>query len=255
MPEQFARVPTGLLSRVDASALQLYVALCAYARRGGHCYPSNAELSARTGQSPSTVKRSLQQLCDAGAVERKGRQRRMLRVVPIESLWVTGEPKDAGSMGHERTVYSSPMTHVSRPTEVETDTLTAFTCHSSEPDRCEDEPMTDDQLSFLPEPAAPEPAGTTLCMRAFFDAYGKDPISRSMIGRLGKTFKDLCGTYGDALVSEAAREMGLQRCANPNAAEAFVLRLRARQTPAPENGWSLLARDTFDQWKGEAQNV
>lgn len=253
---QYARVPTELVEQVDAPALQLYVALCGYARRGGYCYPSNAELSRATGQSDRTVTRSLNALVATGHVTRTGRQRRMLRVVPIESLSATPDGKTPGLSATSGGTFPPPVADVSTCTEVEKDTLTDVRVSAAE--ESETDLMDDEPLFEIEQPAKPPAVGTTLAMRSFFDAYGKEPLSRSMIGRLGKTFKTLCETYPDELVAEAAREMGLQQCANPNAAESFVLRIRSRAVrvnTSSDAAWSALAADTFAQWKGEAQKM
>jgi DNA-binding MarR family transcriptional regulator len=93
--EQYARVPISALLRLDANGVQLYVALCAYARKDGVCWPSNAELSERTRQSSASVTRSMRQLVQNGYVETRGRAKRVIRVVPIESLSITGDRNES----------------------------------------------------------------------------------------------------------------------------------------------------------------
>lgn len=88
-----------------------------------------------------------------------------------------------------------------------------------------------------------QPIGAA-ALAAFFDAYGDEPISRPMIGRLGRRFKELGVTYSRELVVEAARQMGATKCANPTAAEPYLLRLR-REQASTDAGWSRLAADTY----------
>lgn len=256
---QYARVPIELVE-LDPLALQLYVALCGYARRGGYCYPSNARLSKDTRQSSASITRSLRQLVELGVVERQGRQRRMLRVVPIESLSISSDRKTTSLSITSDQSFRSPVIDITRCSEVEDDTLAD--ARASAHDESETVAMSDDQLFEIEPLQKPEPVGTTKCMRAFFDAYGDQPLSRNMIGRLGRTFKTLCETYDDELVAAAAAEMGTRRVANPNAVESFVLQLRRRQQIAATGvsgdqaqqsaaQWSAIARDTFDQWRAD----
>lgn len=111
-----------------------------------------------------------------------------------------------------------------------------------------------EQLFPMDEPVREKPAGHA-ALAAFIEAYGNEPISRSMIGRLGKRFKQLSDTYGADVVRNAAMEMGLRRVANPNAAESFVLRMRGRdqEQPTTTDGWSQIASSAFDRWASESR--
>lgn len=253
MTHQYARVPIELVELVDAPALQLYVQLCKYARRGGYCYPSNPELSERTGQSVATVGRSLTQLVKLGVVERQGRQRRMLRVVPIEQLSLTHDRKaDELSLTSEQT-FRSPVSNVTRSLEVDDQHARFARVHDERvDDMAQQQP---EQLFEIDEPQPREEPVARAALAAFFEQYGSEhTISRNMIGRLGRAFKQAGETYPRELVIEAAVELGMKRVANPNAVESFVLRLQRRSAPqqSVENGWSQLASSAFERWHSES---
>jgi hypothetical protein len=242
--DQYARVPIELLQLVDAPALQLYVALCKYAGKRGHCWPSNAELSDVTSQSDAAVRRSLKQLVDVGAITRVGRQRRVITVVPLDRLSLTHERKSARSIAHPRAIYRSPVSDVTRC--IEPDNTPPL-----RDDVCDDE--SERAMQAAPEEPMFEiervehetPIGAA-CLAAFLDAYGVEPISRPMIGRLGKRFKELAASYSREELLAAAVDLGARRVAHVNAIEPFLL--RARQ-PAQQSrdGWSRLAEDTYAQ--------
>jgi hypothetical protein len=254
--QQWARVPIELLQLVDANALQLYVAIVSHTSADKRtCYPSNERLCELTGQSLATLKRSLSKLVDCGAISRTGRRRRVLVVVnqlssePIDELnQLTGEPRKGS--------------RVSRPTEPEVSEPETHSLRSCEPATDESESDMHDEttealfdVELPPEPEKPIGAAA---LAAFFDAYGDEPISRPMIGRLGREFKRVGETYDRELVLRAAHELGVQRCANPQAVESFVLRLRRQATPQQQqaSGWSQLAAQAFDRWEHDsAQTV
>lgn len=245
---QFARVPIELPQLVDANAVTLYVVLCRYAHRAtGRCWPSNPELADRCRFSEATVRRALVALVDVGAVERTGRQNRVLTVVPLEFLTLTGERKDEGSIAHQGAGFRSPVSDVTRANQLESTPplRDVVTEQEVEQMRAEpEEPMF--EVERLPEPVRPT---AQACVAAFCDAYGTEPISRSAVARMAQRFKVLSATYShDELVS-AAQELGVQRVANPNAIEPFVLRARQPRHVAQQQrgAWSALAADTFAQ--------
>lgn len=246
---QYARVPIELTGLVDAQAIALYVVLCRYAHRTtGRCWPSNPELAERLQASEATVRRALTQLVQAGAVERTGRQRRVLTVVPLERLTLTGDRKTEGSNAHPRAGYRSPVSDVTTANEPEStpplrDVVTDQ--ESEQPMRPDpDQPSLEIEVERLPE--KPKPTAQA-CVAAFCDAYGTEPISRSAIGRMAQRFKALSATYPHDELLAAARDLGEQRIANPNAIEPFVLRSRQPRHVAAQarSGWSALAADTF----------
>lgn len=246
---QYARVPIDLVRLVDSNAVAVYVVLCDYAhRKTGRLWPSNPELVEVTLLSVSTVKRALKALEDVGAIERVGRQSRRMRVVPIEVLSLTGEPKRRRSKAQHRATFGSPVSDGTRANEPEStpplrDVVTEQ--ESEQPMRVEpEEPMF--EIERLPEPPRPT---AQACVAAFHDAYGTEPISRSATGRLAQRFKALSATYSHDELVAAARELGAQRIANPNAIEPFVLRARQPRHIAQQQraGWSALAADTFAQ--------
>lgn len=242
---QYARVPIELVKLVDASALAVYVVLCSYAHRTtGRCWPSNPELCDETALSPATVKRALKRLEGVGAIERKGRQSRKMHVVPFERLRLTGEPKVRKSMAHPRATYGSLVSHGTRATEPEiTPPLRVGVSSESEQpmQSAHEEPMFEIEHVEKPKPTA------QAAIAAFCDGYGAQPVSRQMIGRLGRRVKELAETYGHDELVAACAELGAQRIANPNAIEAFVLRARQPRhvAAAQRSAWSALAEDTF----------
>lgn len=269
--QPWARVPIELLQLVDAPALQLYVAIVSHVSNGSDsCRPSNERLSELTQQSVATVKRSLTQLVDVGAIKRSGRRRRVLVVTnrltsepKDDAHQLTDEPMDEPNWLTSEPPYGSP---VSRPTELDVSELDTHSLRSCDAATDESEPaMHDDTPPLfaveLPEQIEPEPVELPIgraALAAFFESYGDAPISRPMIGRLGKRFKELGATYDRELVLRAAHEMGEQRVANPNACESFVLRLRTRAAEQQEqqSGWSRLATQAFASWEQhDAQSV
>lgn len=241
---QYARVPIELVQLVDANAVAVYVVLCKYAHRTtGRCWPSNPELVDETLLSLATVKRALTQLEAVGAIERAGRQSRKMHVVPLERLKLTGEPKTKRSKAHRRATYSSPVSHGTRATEPEITPPLRDVVSESEPhmQSAHEEPMFDVAPVERPKPTA------QACVAAFVDAYGAEPISRQMIGRLAKRFKELSETYSHDELIAAAADLGGQRIANPNAIEPFVLRARQPRHVEQQrrSQWSALASDTF----------
>lgn len=245
---QYARVPIELLKLVDAPSIELYVALCKYAGARGHCWPSNAELSDATGQSDAAVRRSLKQLVDVGAVTRKGRQRRVITVVQLDSLSLTRDRKDETSFAHQRAVFRSPVSDVTRCTEVDTHSLRSCDAQLDESETTMQ--STPDEPLFEVDETAVVPHETSIghaALKTLLDAYGSEqPISRAMIGRLGKRFKELADTYSRDELLAAAQSLGERKVANPNAIEAFLLRARQPQQQS-RDGWSQLAADTYAQ--------
>lgn len=252
---QYARVPIELVPLVDANAVAVYVVLCDYAhRKTGRCWPSNPELVEVTLLSLATVKRALKQLEDVGALERVGRQARRMRVVPIESLQLTGEPRARRAKAHRRPVKGSPVSDGTTANEPENTTPLRDVVTEREVD-----PMQSANEEPMFELAAVEQLKPTAqaCVAAFVEAYGTQPIGRSAIGRLAQRFKALSETYSRDELVEAAQELGAQRIANPNAIEPFVLRARQPRHVAQrrQSGWSALAADTFAQAGDPFENV
>lgn len=243
---QYARVPIELVGLVDANAIALYVVLGRYAHRAtGRCWPSNPELAERMDASEATVRRALTQLVQAGAVEREGRQRRVLTVVPLERLTLTVERKDEGSIAHLCTVFRSPVSDGTTANEPEHTTSLRDAVTEQEVDEvksADEEPMF--EVERLPDPQRPT---AQACVAAFMDAYGTEPIGRGAVGRLAQRFKQLSETYPRDELIAAAQDLGRQRIANPNAVEPFVLRARQpRHVEAKRRQqWSTLAADTF----------
>lgn len=241
---QWAKVPTDLLAVVDGSALQVYVALCRYARSGGHCWPSNAELAGATRLSVPTVTRALRQLVDVGAVERKGRRRRVLRVVPVDSLSITSDQNVPTQSDHPRSAFRSSVINGSRPNEVDPHPRSARVCSPDESESAmqalPEEPM------FEVERVERETPIGAACLTAFFDAYGTTPIATSMRRRLGGEFKRLAETYSRDELLAIAATMGERKIASPSAIEGWLLRARQPQQQQ-RDGWSRLAADTFAQ--------
>lgn len=244
---QYARVPIELVKLVDSNAVAVYVVLCDYAHRTtGRCWPSNPELVDETLLSLATVKRALTQLERVGAIERSGRQSRKMHVVPFERLRLTGEPRAKRSKAHRRAVNGSRVSYGTRATEPEiTPPLRVDVSDESEQPMIE---SADEQPMFHVERLPDKPKPTTqVAIAAFCDAYGTQPVSRQMIGRIGKRVKELTETYGHDELVAACAELGAQRIANPNAIEPFVLRARQPRHVAQQQarGWSALAADTF----------
>lgn len=247
---QYARVPIELVGLVDAHAIALYVVLGRYAHRAtGRCWPSNPELAERCEVSEATIRRALGQLVDVGAVERAGRQRRVLTVVPLERLTLTRDRKGEASIAHPRSGYRSPVSDVTTANEPQhttplRDVVTEQ--ESEQPMRVDpDQPSLEIEVAEKPRPPAPT---AQACVAAFCDAYGTDlPMSRSAIGRMAQRFKALSATYPHDELVAVAQELGAQRIANPNAIEPFVLRRRQPRHVAQQQraGWSALAADTF----------
>jgi hypothetical protein len=242
---QYARVPIELIQLVDSNAVVTYVALCKYAHRTtGRLWPSNAELVDETRLSLATVKRALAQLADVGAIERVGRQQRRMRVVPLDGLRLTGEPKTKRSKAHARAVIGSRVSYGTRANEPENTPPLRDDVTSDESEQhmqSADEPMFEIERVEQQRPTA------QAAVAAFVDAYGREPISRQMIGRLAKRFKELSETYTHDELVAAAAELGRQRIANPNAVEPFVLRARQPRHVEQQRRaqWSSLAADTF----------
>lgn len=247
---QYARVPVELVQLVDANAVAVYVVLCKYAHRTtGRLWPSNPELVDETLLSLATVKRALRQLERVGAIERKGRQARKMHVVPFERLQLTGEPRVQRTKAHPRAGKSSPVSYGTTATEPElTSSLRAAVTDESEGSMSEPQ----DQGLFEVEPVPPRPRPVAQeFIAAFVEAYGTEqPVSRQMIARLGKRAKELSETYPDEEILQAARELGRDRIANPNAVEPFILRARQPRHAAQQRSsqWSALATDTLTQW-------
>lgn len=245
---QYARVPIELVQLVDSNAITVYVVLCKYAHRTtGRCWPSNPELVDESRLSLASVKRALKQLADVGAIERVGRQSRKMHVVPIERLQLTGEPKTKRSKAHGRAVNGSRVSHGTTATEPNnTPPLRDVVCDDES-----EQQMTsnDDAPLFEIELPERERSVTADCLAAFFDAYGTQSISRPMIGRIGKRFKELSDTYSRAELVAAAAELGAQQIANPSAIEPFVLRARQPRHVEQQrrSQWSSLAEDTLSR--------
>lgn len=243
---QYARVPIELVQLVDANAVVVYVALCDYAHRTtGRCWPSNPELVDVTLLSLATVKRALAQLEACGAIERVGRQQRRMRVVPLDALRLTGEPKTRRSKAQQRATYGSRVSHGTRANEPEITPPLRVGVSSDESERqmqsAHEEPMFEITTVERPKPTA------QAAIAAFCEAYGTEPVSRQMIGRLGKRVKELADTYSHDELVAACTELGRQRIANPNAVEPFVLRARQPRHVEQQrrSQWSSLAQDTF----------
>lgn len=242
---QYARVPIELVQLVDSNAVAVYVVLCKYAHRTtGRLWPSNPELVDETRLSLATVKRALAQLADVGAIERDGRQQRRMRVVPLDALRLTGEPKERRSKAHGRAAFGSRASHGTRANEPENTPPLRDDVTNDESEQhmqSADEPMFEVERIERQRPTA------QACVAAFVDAYGTQPISRQMIGRLAKRFKELSATYAHDELLAAAGELGAQQIANPNAIEAFVLRARQPRHVEQQrrSQWSALAADTL----------
>jgi hypothetical protein len=242
--DQWAKVPLSLVTSVPPSAVVLYVTIAAHAHREHRTATlSNDTLVARTGLSLSSVHRAKRQLVAGGWIEHDGVQGR--EHVPTYTVHIKGVTRDTVSTDkgchqrHNKGVTSGTQNRSRTTTEVVT-----ATAHSADE---EESPMGPaDEPMFEVEAVEFEPPIGQLCLGAFLDAYGQAPISRSMIARMGKRFKELGDTYSrDELVACAA-ELGAKRIATPNAVEPFILRARqpARQQAA---GWSALALDTLRQ--------
>jgi hypothetical protein len=195
------------------------------------------------------VRRSLKQLVDVGAVTRKGRQRRVITVVQFDQLSLTRDRKDESAFAHQRAVFRSPVSDVTRCTEVDTHSLRS--CDEPQLDESESAMQsTPDEPLFEVEQSAVVPHETPIghaALKTLLDAYGSEqPISRAMIARLGKRFKELAGTYSRDELLAAAQSLGERKVANPNAIEAFLLRARQPQQQS-RDGWSQLAADTYAQ--------
>lgn len=252
MSDQWAKVPLELVRAVDANALQLYVVIVGHCSAGKRtCNPLNPRLAELTGQSLATVKRSLRQLIDVGAIETRGRRRRslfvtnrLIREPKGDSNWLTTEP----SIG-------SPVSHPSEPDVFEPEGHSLRSCAATDESELT---MIDDNPEALFPVELPDPVEKPIGARAlaaFFEQYGDAPVSRPMIGRLGKRFKELAVTYGDDLVVAAASALGRNGVANPNTAESYVLRLQ-REQRAQLSGWSGLASQAFERWEtDEARTV
>lgn len=241
---QYARVPIELVKLVDSNAVAVYVVLCSYAHRTtGRCWPSNPELVDETLLSLASVKRALAQLVDVGAIERVGRQSRRMRVVPLDGLRLTGEPKAKRSKAHGRAVIGSSVSYGTRANQPENtpplrDDVTSESEHTMKP--------ADEALFEVARAETQKPTAQA-AIAAFCDAYGASPISRQMIGRIGKRVKELSSTYEHDELVAACHELGTQRIANPNAIEPFVLRARQPRHVEQQRRqqWSSLASDTF----------
>lgn len=244
---QYARVPIELVQLVDSNAVTVYVVLCDYAHRTtGRCWPSNPELVDVTLLSLATVKRALLQLEGVGAIERVGRQQRRMRVVPLDALRLTGEPRQRRTKAHRRAVNGSQVSDGTRATEPEnTPPLRDDVTSESEQhmQSSDEQPMFEIEQPKRERPVAQE------FIAAFVEAYGAQPVSRQMIARLGRRAKELSETYEAAELVAAARELGAQQIANPNAIESFVLRARQPRYRQQQqsSAWSALAADTFAQ--------
>lgn len=253
---QYARVPIELVQLVDSNAVAVYVVLCDYANRvTGRCWPSNPELVDVTLLSLATVKRALAQLERVGAIERVGRQSRRMRVVPLDALRLTGEPKTRRSKAHRRAINGSRVSYGTRANEPEITTpLRDVVSDESEQSMqsAHEEPMFEIEQIEKPKPT------TQTCIAAFVDAYGSEqPVSRQMLARFGKRVKELAETYEHDELVAACAELGAQKIANPNAIEPFVLRARQPRHVAAQQraGWSALAADTFAQSGDPFANV
>jgi hypothetical protein len=243
---QYARVPIELVQLVDSNAVTVYVALCGYAHRTtGRLWPSNPELVDTTRLSLATVKRALLQLERVGAIERVGRQQRKMRVVPLDALRLTGEPKAKRSKAHGRAVNGSRVSYGTTATELENTPPLRDDVTSDESEQ--QMKSTDEQPMFEIEPIVKPKPTTQAAIAAFCEAYGTAPVSRQMIGRIGKRIKELSETYEHDELVAACAELGAQRIANPNAIEPFVLRARQPRHAQQQqrSAWSALASDTF----------
>lgn len=247
---QYARVPIELVELVDSNAIQLYVVLCKYAGRNGRCWPSNARLAADTRQSERQVIRALNELAAVRAIHKRGRARRTITVAFVSDGVVTYD--DAAIARLSDTGVTSYVTPVSDGTRTKEPDTAAAPLRDAAHDESEQQMTHDDDALFEIEPVEKpqrELSVVAECMRAYFDAYGTQSISRSMIARIGKRFKDLSDTYSRDELVMAARQLGEQRIANPNAVEPFVLRLRSpqQQQQTTRSQWSALATDTLSQ--------
>lgn len=248
MSDQWAKVPLELVRAVDANALQLYVVIVGHTSRTScECRALNPRLAELTGQSLATLKRSLRQLVQVGAVEPvNGRRRRVLRVTNR----LTGEPKGAANRLMGEPPIGSWVSHPSEPEVSEPEAHSLRSCAATDESELT---MIDDNPEALFPVELPDPAELPIGRQAlerFFDEYGQAPISRPMIARLGRRFKELAVTYDAELVLAAAAELGRSGVANPNAAESYVLRLQ-RQQQRQQSGWSGLATQAFDRWADE----
>jgi DNA-binding transcriptional MocR family regulator len=256
--EQYARVPISALLRLDANGVQLYVALCAYARKDGVCWPSNAELSERTRQSSASVTRSMRQLVQNGYVETRGRAKRVIRVVPIESLSITTDRNESRLLITRDRFFRSPVINVSREQEVDSSRSLRSRVRDEldegdDMQQTQPEQLFEIETSQTTEIERPAPI-VHRCLDAFANEYGTQPISRQMIGRLARTFKQLSETYSDDELIAAAHALGSKRVANPSAVESFVLFMRTEraQQQSTSDGWSRLATHAFEHWQQSA---
>lgn len=243
--DQWARVPLTLLTSASPNAVVLYGVIAARAHRERHTARlSNARLCDETGWSLSTLHRAKRELLAEGWIEHDGEQgREHVPTYTVHLNRVTSDTPSAVKGVTSDITRVSPVTH--RKTEVvttsEVDLHTLRVCHdeSEQPMRAApDEPMFEVEV-----PVRETPIGSA-CLQAFLDAYGSQPVSPNMIGRLGKRFVTLAATYSRDELLAVAADLGRRRIVAENAVEPFLLRARqpAEQSKA---GWSALAAATL----------
>lgn len=260
----FAMIPESLLSAVGDAAYKVYGALCRYADRDtGECWPSNERLAVDTGKSVRTVKRALEELAAAGAIERTGRGTG--RHITLVGERAMGGPKKGPSVAHRTRTRNQNQKTSTPPLSVSSDPSLRSVSSDTPSEGVADDarthdrrhPVNDDDgtLFDLPEtenlPAvARERSPVAQAFDAFHAAYGL-PLSRQMHGRIGREFKRCLDAYPLDVVCQAAAEMGTQKAVSGRAVEPFVLRVQARRAGHWSKGdnerlMSILAKRGFE---------